>query len=511
MSSAPGADPDLLRVAILGTDQAPSSPSERFAPPIDEVLEALPGLERERRLLLSAAGYALLRRTARAPETQPLPTQVAADEILHPPSAKLRQLLTQLLEDGSLELLLEAFARMRLASLRLPEELLPRALGVSHAALREALRPVLGERGHWLAMLKPEWAWARDAGTGLAFSEAELEARFLDAAGAERKALFLVARRAAPELSRAWLSTYWRQEKADQRLAWLEVLAGDVTAADEAVLSSMLNDRSAPVRMAAARLCWSIPSSELAIRLRARADALLTLAEPSSGESSLRVALPPATFDPQLEREGVVESPPQGTGRRQWWLAQILAAVPPAHFQTRFRAAPEQLVQAAQEHELKTALLDGFTAAALRHESQAWYAPLWDAAIRTGALSSNSNYRLVTDPIAALSPRLRAEEAAPRMLALIEGGASDRLQHFARPWPNSISLIFLKALTTYQPAFTPLLPRAALALPLELLPDSFPVPEVPENQYAVQAYLRALDQFQATVAIRRTIAQETAP
>ena len=509
---------DLLRTAIVGTAQAAASTVDAGGA-ADDLVARLGPLERERALLLRAGAHALLRRAARVPATGVPAGDAAGEESLRLPSPRAAALLRELLDEDEGELLMEALARMERACLRLPEELLPKALGKAAPALRERLRPVLGARGAWLARLRPAWAW----GIGQPSTEAlpaDVEARFAEGTQAERAALLAATRRLDPPLARKLVETGWKQEKAEQRLAWIEVLGADLSSDDEPLVTSLLADRSAQVRTAAARLLWRLPESELSRRLRARVDALVAHRPPSGGVlsrikslvraaslGSLEITLPAETFDAAWEREGIVESAPAAAGRRQFWLAQMISAVPPSHFAERFQLAPAELLAVAGAHDLGSVLLDGWTAAALRYAARDWYAPLWD-----GWRASKARPMLVEQPLLALTERLSPAEAGPRALALLESDdANAVLARVPRPWSERLSRASLAHLGAVRPSWISLLPVAAFAIPPELLPDDVAIPDVAPDDYTARAALRALERFLTVARTRRAIHQEISP
>lgn len=505
----------FTQVAILGTGQVPASDGDETATAVDGLVRAMGGVERERALLLRAGGLATLERAASLWSAEARRLPVAPSETSSTPSERATEVLRMLFEDSRVDLLTEALERLAGGGLRLPEALLPVALSHSNGDVRARVRPALGARGVWLAGMKPAWSWALapddevqgDAGA------AAIEARWEEASSAERRTLLARARRTHPALARVLLASSFKQEKAEQRLAWVEVIGSDLTAEDEPLLAQMLSDRSMAVRTAAARLLWRLPDSELARTLRARAEGLLSVA-PGSVLGALKsfvgadvarplhVTLPPETFDATWESQGIVETPPSSTGRRQWWLAQILSAVHPDHWAQRFQMTPAQVVAAARAHEHASALLDGLDTAALRHTARGWFAPLWDA------VDTSVQPALTYNPLAQLSAVLAPEEAEPRMLAVLEGSRAHQLAAFPRPWPASVAKRFVEGLRAYRPTWTHLLPIAAMAIPIERLPPALDVPEVPDDDYNARAFLRALDEFQSTARIRRALAEE---
>lgn len=510
---------ELLRTAIVGTGQLAASDTELTGTPLDGLVAQVEGLDRERALLLRAGGLALLNRSARPLLALKASLEPADAETLRLPSPRLTSLLSSLLSESNDALLIEACQRMERAGMRLPEQLLPAALSRSGAELRQHLQGVLGARGVWLAKTKRAWAWALGPSAATVTLPPDVETRWEDGGQAERRALLSAARHAEPALARKLIAVSWKQEKAEQRLAWVELLTTNLSDEDEPLLTGMLTDRSSQVRNAAARLLWSLPNSELALRVRALADGLVTLKGRAVGvlgklktlvgappPSTLEVELPADTYDASWEKDGIIEAAPQGVGRRQWWLGQMLSAVPPEHWVSRFGVSAEELVQAALTTEHWSIVLDGLSSAAVRHRAVDWYAPLWDA-----WLSVNVQPVLTSQVMQVLSARLTPEQAEPRMLALFDQGRTDLLDCFRRPWPRAVATQFLSGMTSYRPEWTALFEEAAMAIPSELLPMTVTAPEVAENDYRGQAYLRALERFLSTASARRAIAEEMTP
>jgi hypothetical protein len=482
---------DLLREAILGT--AHTGAGTRAA---DALVSKLDAVDRERSLLLSAAKAALLRRAARVLPQRRSQLPLAAPEVLRPSSLQLTAAMSQLLQQDD-ELLEEALTRMARAGVRLAPELLPLALEQTAPALRDLLRPVLGQRGAWLAAQRPEWAWALRAGEGL---PADFEQRWADGNAVERRQLFTQLRTHDPARARDLAAEAWKHERAEQRAAFVEAFAIGLQPDDQAFLTGLLADRSAYVQRMAARLLWRLPGSELAERMLARARAHVRF-EPAP-EPRWHVSLP-SQLDASWQLDGVLEKPPEKSplGPRQSWLQQLVAAVPCS----TWSGPPQQLVAAAARHEYAGALLDGLTRAALRNNERAWLAPLWDAWARSDLPGA-----IAPEPRVLLSGKLTPREVAARAAQLVsEDKLRALLPHLPRPWPEPLALRALAAIAELRLLFRETIPVAALAIPVALLPDALPLPESHQVDYPLRAFVRALAAFQEVAALRRSIAAET--
>jgi hypothetical protein len=133
------------------------------APPADARLEALlpqDPLTGERRVLL-LAGIDAVRRRAGYRAAQRAQPPRAPDETRPACSKKVAKVLEPLVGAEDETLLTEAAGLLARAGQRVRPELLLSVLSnISGAELREAFRPLLGERGAWLSQFRADWSWA---------------------------------------------------------------------------------------------------------------------------------------------------------------------------------------------------------------------------------------------------------------------------------------------------------------------------------------------------------------
>jgi len=488
---------ERLREAIVGTAHA----GAHAASAADGLIAKLGGIERERALLLSAAADALMRRAGRVLPQRRSELQPAAAETLRVSSVQLTAAVRAGLEQDD-DLLEETLTRMARAGVRLAPELLPLALEQTAPALRALLRPVLGQRGAWLAQQRPEWAWALGTGEGAPALPPDFELRWAEGNAAERRQLFILLREQDPARARELATEAWKHERAEQRAAFAEAFAQGLSPDDQAFLHGLLDDRSALVQRIAARLLWRLPGSEVAERMTARARAHVRFEN-----GAWLVELPAEPLDPSWLRDGVTEKPPDALpfGQRQWWLLQLVAAVPCSTWLASPCATPQQLVAAAAAHEYAGALLSGLRRAALQYDERSWFAPLWDAWTNSDLAAA-----ITPDPRIVLSQKLSPQEVAARAERLVsEDGLRVLLQHLPRPWPEALALRVLAAIAELRLSFRGIIPVAALAIPVALLPDALPLPDRTQVDYPLRAFVRALADFQEVAALRRSIAAET--
>nr|WP_241728733.1 DUF5691 domain-containing protein [Nocardioides zeae] len=218
---------------------------------------------------------------------------------------------------------------------RVPHDLLPTLLERARTTptLRAPLRPVLDERGRWLAALHPGWsavladhrAAASPAGTPGARPD---PAAWPHLPAPARLALLLDLRASPDPAERATaadlVASTWANDPVNERTQHLEALGSALVETDDALLERALDDRSVKVRGLAQALLDGLPTSRRAQRMAERLAPLLS----RSGILGRRldVATPPDPDDAGV-RDGLTP-PPRGTSRHDWWLGTLVAGAP---------------------------------------------------------------------------------------------------------------------------------------------------------------------------------------
>jgi len=462
--------------ALLGTQRRPFDPSAgagaldpllyedaRDVPPgaspdASAQAENTPGAPSAERLLLRAAALASLhRRAGRLPPlksiTLPPP---APDEEWPRCSFQAGRILRQIL-DGRLALLPEWIETAAAAHQRVPEEHLPALLDQHKAlqSLRRVALPVLGARGRWLAVQNPDWsahasstgAFASSSGaltsTSGALASTNFDQAWTEGSRQERLAYLEDLRARDPAAARDLLAAAWTGEAPAERLAFLRILAGGLSLADEPFLESILDDRRKDVRQAAAGLLGRLPDSGLAQRMLARACVLVRW-KAGLLRSTIDVALP-ENIDPSMLRDGVDPRPPAGSsfGEKAWCFIQILSCVPPGAWCSAWNKRPQQILDTVRKHEWEAALLEGWQEAALRAHDAEWLEALVNHAYRNG-----EQKRLMD-----LFPRLPAAVKERLIISLLRDYPSLSYDQNAS--------IFL---STCRPPWSPALPQSVAAV-----------------------------------------------
>jgi hypothetical protein len=487
---------DLLQTALLGTAKQPAPPADH---PADTLVARLQDQSPERQLLLRAgartvhdlAGYVPQQAEpipAAPPDTRPVCTRRAA------------QILADWLAAHQQGLLIEAYQRLDRAGQRLPPDMLPKALAgcnwfsiyqnggpsdterkttaVPHRFeyVYQAVLPILGQRGQWLYQFHQQSIWGAESssapGNGAPNPAPDQdEENWKAAPHRERQWTLERLRKTDPDRARQWLAAAWPTEKAEHRAEFLEELAVGLSARDEEFLEQALADRSAEVRRIAARLLARLPESALSRQVRELAEGILVYmpvvvrrklgAAPTTPSArglvgTLAVNLP-HQFDKAWKRLGIEEKPPTGKGARSFWASQLLALVPPSHWESQLQVPAKELIEAAESCEDGVVILEAWSEAAPLFEEQTWIQLLWDwwyrqePPKRHGPASPDSS-----DWLLRLAKKIDAPELEQRAIRILENPDSDHvgllpemMEDLRRPWSVALARKYLKVLRGY--------------------------------------------------------------
>jgi Family of unknown function (DUF5691) len=289
-----------------------------------------------------------------------------------PLSRRGQRQLAKMLHEGpyaqALPEWLEAAARQ---GIRPPPRALPALLeaGRTQPAIRRQVLEVIGPRGLWLAAFNPLWAYASEEAKedDAAPAPAVLE----QATHAERVASLRAWRRVDAMAARNWLEGVLASERARERAALLTAMEVSLGPDDEPLLESRLDDRAKDVRAQAALLLSRLPSSALVQRMEARAAGHVVWCVHPEGVGDLAIELP-RKLDDDARRDGVMEQPTRRSGKRAWWLYQILAAVPPSRWTARWKATPREIVRAGLRTDWADLLVGAWAEACFNHADLVW-------------------------------------------------------------------------------------------------------------------------------------------
>jgi hypothetical protein len=518
----------IVTAALMGTARQHGEATPTGTP-VDELLANVEGATPERRLLLLAGALAAYRRAGQVASMLPEVSEPAPAETTSLCSPAAADLVGNLLDlqsqSGEAELLRVALDRLHRAGRHLPPEVLPALLTGARREVRPALAAVVGERGRWLGQLNPDWSWLDETAveTSGAIPE-DADTVWQEASPARRLRLLRQVRASDPARARTWVQAAWRQEKADFRADMVRALEENLSADDESLLESALDDRSEQVRGAVAPLLARISTSAFNVRMATRADTLLTYAR-----DKLTVTLP-QTLDKSWQRDGITQKPPGMMGERSWWLRQVLSLVPPRHWEERFGLTPKALMAAALaggEHGPE--VLDDWSEAAQLHHDTNWALALWHWAHEPRPAKSKA-YAL--DNVAAalrnkLLTHLPAAIAQEYALSLLTADDPSQdvewetlTQALPQQWTLDFAQTYLRGLRAFvakqlsaktydtQPWYESL-PLSALALPPQCFAAALQLWKIPEdNDWRIQDWRNRLNRFTHLIGLRQRLIAE---
>ena len=481
----------------------------------------LPSGSTERDLLLRAGALAVYRAAGYTPNAAPEAQTPAPEETKPECPQSVATLMESLLGARNGILLTEALIRFNQVGYRLPHLLLPMALTQTPSDCRPAMALAVGERGRWLGQFNRQWAWV---GATLADESdtvpPDAETIWEEGALGQRVEVLSRLRKADPARAREWLSAVWKREKVDARVAFLETFEVGLSAEDEELLNTALGDKTERVREVAARLLTSLQTSALAGRMRARAEALLSL------KNGALDAKPPTAVDAECERDGLTEKVGQGAGQRTAWMMQVLERVPPSHWEAHFGMTPEALIAAMTGSKWRVNVVEAWTDAAGRFRERAWAAPLWRFWLDLSPKELKQARSDRSDLCGILAPMLAPADLERFALeALADPKKRDDfslyeiLDMLPRPWSAPVSnawiagvLSFIAGITAQTKLAEPwddTLETAALALPETHFINKVEPLDIPDSKHWQINYFRTqLEEWQTTISLRRRIAKE---
>ncbi|WP_067503284.1 SWIM zinc finger family protein [Actinoplanes sp. TFC3] len=473
----PELPPDLLAAALVGTARRPFTASTVAVGDTSIPVAQSPLLE----AAATALAYRRAGRTAATghPGVEPAP---AEQQPAVPTAAGLR--LQRLLSGGSQQSQ-ELLAQWLAAAVRhgglVPPGTLPALLdaGRRNGVIRAPIGRVAGERGQWLAAMRPEWRWLSAESTGAAVVE-DPETWDTGTPGARLEHLTHLRRR-DPAAGLALLRSTWTSEPAEDRTRFVGALSTGLSPADDEFLEAVLDDRRKEVREAALELLQRLPGSGLGRRMATRALAAVRLEERRIAGvrvSSRLIVTPPAELTPDLRRDGVGATPARGTGVQAWLLEEVIAGTPLSTWTETFSREPAEVVALARGHDWETPLLHGFAKAAIAQQTSAWSVELVRDENLREAVRWDLHLLLPPAELARIAAEFlrREDHLAHRLLAVHPGAWPDELAvavietiaHRARTDKHSWQLAELcrAAALAMPPTFTPHVTQLAAQLDL---------------------------------------------
>ncbi|HQR05445.1 MAG TPA: DUF5691 domain-containing protein [Gemmatales bacterium] len=437
----------LLKTALVGTGKYAEIKLDD-GHDVGALIKSMLITDQEEQLLLAAGGYTIYQQAGLVPMDvavlEPAPPSL---KVLR--SHRLIHLLDQSIQDQKTDLLQEFLKAMQQHRVELPYEVLPQALNITETVLREQLLPVLGERGRWLSQWNPRWQWVAQGIHAITNLDRTALRRAWDVGKLAQRALAIsIIRQADAAEGRRWLEETLPQEKADARATLVEHLQVGLSSEDEALLESLLDDRSEQVKQIAASLLKQLPGSAFGLRMQTRAEGMLRK------EGTGLKTCPPDELPTDWSRDGVPSKVPTGRGKKAYWLEMIFSAVPLTLWTAHFALSPQKLLVAIQKDEFADDVIQGWTRATELDPKDsaarlAWAYALWDHWLLRWQQDKKKSQQTLSRMITVLK-LLPSGTAEQNVLPFLVIGRLDldalilMLDVLPRPWSVAFAQQYLK-------------------------------------------------------------------
>ena len=412
---------DLVTASLIGTERAavplvavPGVPTPADAPADPAAIL----LDRAALLTVARRGGRLAERAEPVPAADPDPAPAVS------PAAVRR--LARMLGGEHPDLLAEWLTAVVTRELRVPAHLLPalldRARRVSPAdpELRRLAALAGGSRARWLAGLNPDWKFVT------AHAPADDDAWRLGDTS-QRRGYLTALRARDPGAARELITANWDAAGPDERIMFVNVMAGGLSLADEPLLEAALDDRSAWVRKMAADVLAALPGSALAQRMTERAGRCLRLDRGTHGTRLL--VSPPAECDAAMRRDGITPGPEAGRSQladQAHLLLEVIARTPLRTWTDEFGRPAEQVL-AWPAGGWVPALFTGWSRAAIAQRDQEWMAALINWALAGGLPGRPSGTEALSQLVRRVDPALGTPGTTASYLAVLQPAIRDAI------------------------------------------------------------------------------------
>jgi hypothetical protein len=343
---------DIVTNALLGTERKAFA-IEQTNGAIGDLLSKIDVAENEAALLNCAAVVALHNQAGKLPSDAQATTPATCEMDEMPVcSERAAQHLALMLGGTHRQALSEWLSVLASTGKRIKELLLPSLLdhGASNKDYREAILPVLGKRGVWLAGQNPAWNYV--TGTNLT------EGIWQTGSSEERLNALKQIRRDDAAKALELLSQSWQQESPADRARFIDVLQINLSMNDEPFLENALDDKRKEVRRAAADLLAKMPESQLCKRMLERA--LPLFGYKSGSKARFEVTLP-EDYGKAMTRDGIDSFSPYSQtgdklGNKAFILSQILGAIPIQVWRQKWGITTKDIVKLTDKNEWQQVL-----------------------------------------------------------------------------------------------------------------------------------------------------------
>lgn len=357
---------DLVNSAMIGTDRKqpaagtlPNDVAEQL-----ETLQTNAGIDKEERFLQTAAIAFNYRQSGFIPAINTdVDLDAAPAEDKRYCNAEARQCLKDILSEESMPLLQIWLEHCIGAGQIVNAAMVPALLFVAtqHKKLQSFVHSCCGRRGEWLAKFNPQWNFSSGDTAEQVWQTGTMEMR---------KNIFLETRKSNPSQALEWLQQTWKEEDANAKAAFLDLMTVGLQESDLPFLESLASEKSKKVKEAAVQLLRSIPSSAIVLRYERALSERVHLKKEKALLGLVNKAVLQFEFTPLdegLHQTGIEKlSNKKEMSDSEYVLFQLIASVPTSFWEKQLQCTPQETLQHFQKNDTGKKMLPALVNATVR-------------------------------------------------------------------------------------------------------------------------------------------------
>jgi|GEM_PF-3776445 len=240
------------------------------------------------------------------------------------------------------------------------------AHGCKFSTRRGFIRKAIGARGKWLANFNTEWEWVISS----ALDGLQNMASWETGSTIERLSYLVGLRNKEPLRVHELLADEMKGEQPKTRASFVHTLKTNLSPADEDFLETMLDDRHASVRRAAADLLIELPSSRLVQRMINRLQDCIKI-DKRMLRRTINVDLP-EDISESMKRDGISDKTISGHGVAASRLIHLISSTPLGCWTDHTQLEITEILALVNKSEWRKAIFNGLTEAARRQKNKDW-------------------------------------------------------------------------------------------------------------------------------------------
>lgn len=357
---------DIVNSAMIGTDKKQLD-AAMLPPELVEqagTIQANATLDKEESFLQLAAVALNYRQSGSMPVIKAdVDIEVAPAEEKSYSNTEAIQALKNILSEGSIPLLqiwLEyCVDKKQIVLPAMVPSLL--SIGIQQKKLQWLIHSCCGRRAEWLGKFNAEWN----------FSSGDVPEQVWQTGTMEmRKNVFRETRKNNPSLALEWLQQTWKDEDANAKTAFLELMHTGISEADLPFLESLSAEKSKKVKDEAMSLQRCVPSSAIVNRYQQALEQRVHLKKEKAllglvNKAALQFEF--TALEDDIYKSGVEKlSNNKEITDEEHTLFQLIESVPPSFWQKQLQCSAEQVIQYFQKDETGKKMMPAIVTATVK-------------------------------------------------------------------------------------------------------------------------------------------------